>query len=446
MPGYSYFLIASLVVAGAVIAYVGDYIGRLLGHRRATLFGLRPRSTARLVSVFAGMLITVVTIVISVGLSRDVRVAFFQAERLRSENEDLRLTRQQLEAQVEAARGEVGSMSQQRDSVSQQLEGAITQRDQVSNRLAQSRQKLEEVKNRLATVEKQLAGANGRLAAIDKQLAAADAEIKEAQETLESARGDLGKYQEQLKNALEHEAELRSERTKLEGEILDLEGQREGLQREVETLTPYVQGNLAFLVGEEVTREVIPRGLSLEETTAGLGKLLERTDQLAQTKGSQPNHEGRAAVSVRERSGISLAEIIRETADSIMSSPQDMVVRITSASNCLKGQPLVFEIALHRNNFWFPRGQLIVSTTVDSSLDQAEIFQQLSRLLDDAASRVFHSGVLRLERPAYTQELFNAVTEIKDVGGNPTVTVLATEDIWTAGPLALGLKVEGGPF
>jgi hypothetical protein len=83
---------------------------------------------------------------------------------------------------------------------------------------------------------------------------------------------------------------------------------------------------------------------------------------------------------------------------------------------------------------------------VDSSLDQAEMFQQLNRILDDAASRAFRHGVLRTERPPYTQELFNAVTEIKEMGGRPTVAVVAGDDIWTAGPLSLRLKVEGGGF
>lgn len=444
MPGYSFFLIASLVAAGAVIAYLGDYIGRRLGRRRATVFGLRPRQTARLVSVLAGIVISGVTIGISVVVSRDVRVGFFQAERLRTENEDLQLTREALERQVRSTRGELAWVSGQRDSAAQQFERAVAQRDEVSGRLDRARQRLAKAEKRLGSVEKELRAANERRLAVDKQLASAREELRLAREALANASEDLDRYQEQLRKALEQEKELRGEQELLEGGIMRLQEERERLEREVETLTPYVQGNLAFLFGEQIAREVIPHQLSLEGAVARLEGLVAESERLARVKGSQPNGEGRVAVCVRERTGTSLAGIVREVADSIISSSEDMVVLVTSAANGVEGQPLVFELGLYPNYFLFSRGQPIRSMTVDSSLDQAEIFQQLNRLLDDAASTAFRHGVLRSERSPYTQELFNAVTEIKDVGGRPAALVVAAEDIWTAGPLSLALRVEAG--
>src|SRR3954471_22386668 len=58
---------------GGVIAYFADRLGRNLGKKRLSLFGLRPRHTAELLTVAAGALIPVITIVIVMVVSRDVR-------------------------------------------------------------------------------------------------------------------------------------------------------------------------------------------------------------------------------------------------------------------------------------------------------------------------------------------------------------------------------------
>ncbi|MCD6350736.1 MAG: DUF3084 domain-containing protein, partial [Armatimonadetes bacterium] len=43
-----------LPVLGALIAWLGDVIGYRLGRSRRSLFGLRPRTTARVVGVVVG--------------------------------------------------------------------------------------------------------------------------------------------------------------------------------------------------------------------------------------------------------------------------------------------------------------------------------------------------------------------------------------------------------
>ena len=444
MPGYSIFLIASLVTAGALIAYLGDYIGRRLGRRRATVFGLRPRQTARLVSVLAGISISGVTIGISIQVSSDVRAAFFQAETLRRNNEALSHSLETVQSQVDSAQGDLARMSQQRDATAGQLGRAVTQREVVSRRLQTARERLAGAQKRLADAGNRLQAADDRLATIDRQLATVHDELSSARAALANASEDLGRYQQQLDVALQHERELRQERESLEKEITGLQDERERLQKQVVTLTPYVRGKLTFLLGEEVSRHVAPRQLSLSDAIAQVRAIVAETESLAVARGAQANADGRTAICVGEKTGVSLDDIMREVADSIVSSPQDMVVQIKSAANCVEGQPLVFEFGLFMNYLLFSRGQAMRSMQVDSSLDQAEIFQQLGRLLGDAASLAFRHGVLASERPPYSQELFNAVSEIKDMGGRPTTLVLAAQDIWTAGPLALELRVEAG--
>jgi Protein of unknown function (DUF3084) len=63
-----------MLVAGA-IAYIGDRVGHLVGRRRMTLFGLRPRYTSTIFAVGFGMLIALLVIVVVSLVSKEYRQA-----------------------------------------------------------------------------------------------------------------------------------------------------------------------------------------------------------------------------------------------------------------------------------------------------------------------------------------------------------------------------------
>jgi len=72
------FLIPVLIVLSGAIALVGNAVGRNIGRRRLTMFGLRPRYTAQLITVMTGMLITITTLIVVLLISREARVALFR--------------------------------------------------------------------------------------------------------------------------------------------------------------------------------------------------------------------------------------------------------------------------------------------------------------------------------------------------------------------------------
>ncbi|MDR5702736.1 MAG: DUF3084 domain-containing protein [Armatimonadota bacterium] len=95
---FGLFLIPLLLVMSGVIAYIGNLVGRNIGRRRLSIFGLRPRHTAQLITVLSGMLITVFTLVTVLALSESARVALFRLNQLRQEirEQEVRLRRLQV--------------------------------------------------------------------------------------------------------------------------------------------------------------------------------------------------------------------------------------------------------------------------------------------------------------------------------------------------------------
>jgi hypothetical protein len=90
-------LIPVLIALSGAIALVGNAVGRGIGRRRLSLFGLRPRYTAQLVTVVTGMLITLLTLVVMLLISAQARVGLFRLNEVLQETHRLeaQITRQQ---------------------------------------------------------------------------------------------------------------------------------------------------------------------------------------------------------------------------------------------------------------------------------------------------------------------------------------------------------------
>lgn len=81
-------LIPLLIVVSGAVAYIGNMVGRLTGRQRLSIFGLRPRHTAHLITVLTGMIITLISIITLLLASQDARVGLFRLNDLREQIDD----------------------------------------------------------------------------------------------------------------------------------------------------------------------------------------------------------------------------------------------------------------------------------------------------------------------------------------------------------------------
>ncbi|MFA5875899.1 MAG: DUF3084 domain-containing protein, partial [Candidatus Margulisiibacteriota bacterium] len=75
-------IVLLLLVLSGTIAYIGNFLGKSVGKKRLTLFGLRPRYTANFFTVVSGMLIALLTLSSLLIISKDAQTAFFGLEKL----------------------------------------------------------------------------------------------------------------------------------------------------------------------------------------------------------------------------------------------------------------------------------------------------------------------------------------------------------------------------
>lgn len=86
-------LVPILIIISGAVAYIGNLVGRGTGRRRLSIFGLRPRHTAHLITVLTGMIITLISLGSVLLVSQDARVGLFRLNDLREqiENAEARL-------------------------------------------------------------------------------------------------------------------------------------------------------------------------------------------------------------------------------------------------------------------------------------------------------------------------------------------------------------------
>lgn len=107
-------LIPLLILLSGAIALVGNAVGRNIGRRRLSLFGLRPRYTAQIVTVVTGMLITVTTLVVMLLLSDEARVALFRLNEVQQRTERLEAEiKKQEERLTQLALGDIAYLTNQ---------------------------------------------------------------------------------------------------------------------------------------------------------------------------------------------------------------------------------------------------------------------------------------------------------------------------------------------
>ena len=72
-----------LLILGGILSTLGDRLGTKVGKARLSVFKLRPKSTAVLITVFTGSIISAISFATMIVFDRDLRVGLFQLEDIR---------------------------------------------------------------------------------------------------------------------------------------------------------------------------------------------------------------------------------------------------------------------------------------------------------------------------------------------------------------------------
>ncbi|EAU72696.1 DUF3084 domain-containing protein [Synechococcus sp. RS9916] len=188
-------LILILLVLGGVLSTLGDRLGSSVGKARLSLLGLRPRSTAVVITVLTGSLISALSLGLLLLVSRQLRVGLFELNALQ---EKLRISRSELERSREAQAGAARSLSQaQRESEQARLD------------LTTAKAKADALRQTLVPLQKERQRLEAERQRLSRDVQARDAEIQRTENELADVRSRISKGEAELRELEQQRLALR---------------------------------------------------------------------------------------------------------------------------------------------------------------------------------------------------------------------------------------------
>ncbi len=429
-----------MVVFGAGLAYGGDWLGRKLGKQRVTLFGIRPRLTATLITTITGGLTVALTVATLTLMNESFRAWITRGDRILyelRENEarlkSLRQQNEELTAERKALETERNNIQKQLETLQKNLDAQLQLAENLEHKLEESQHKLSQSQKTLASVQKQVDNLSKTRDALQRQIASLNKEIANLQQLQESLREQNDEFTEynirvtrenieleqRNKSLLAENAQLEERNRELQKQNNDLEEQYrilldrnteyrarlEQLERAVQNLVQLADIRLkpvVFHIGEELARTTMPANWSEFRIRRAIQELLNRADQYARQRGAQPHSRERAIFipekRVRLASGQEVIVDEVESLDTIVQNirnyPDSVAVLVVALTNTAEGEPVPVEIRLFRNHKVFSAGQEVARTTIECRGTQDVLSQVLQFLRSTVRQSAIEAGMV----------------------------------------------------
>ncbi len=403
MP-FGILFIVLLMLVGGVAAYWGDRVGMLVGRRRLSVFGLRPKHTSQVIAIGTGVLIVLFTLSTLLVISNSVRQALFGMDEL--QNKVVHLS------------AEVTAYERERLDLEGRNELLRERAEQLELETRGLEQEASELRSERATLQSEVE-------TLRSQVAAAQAEIEIARSQLDELQANLDFFrmmgEEVFNVALDlYEADFAVRAgTVLDRFLIDVTGGPEEILAHLRAALAQTEQNLIDL------------GLGDPRTGIAL-----RLDRYVQFEG--------------ETIQISEEQVLEQVLIALLQgSPRGIDTVIVQVSAVTNARPSEFVYAdftaLVPNRIVFSEGDVIREKTFDPTLPKAEIFDEFMRFARVELSDVARSELLPTSgfygEITYAQA-YDAVDQIARHNGEVLVRAVAARDIWVDGALDLRFEFD----
>lgn len=499
----SFGFLGLVVLLGGFVAYLADGLGRKLGKKRLSLFGLRPRHTATILTIGAGLLIPLMTVLSLSVASSDFRQWLTEGraaiqeskrlagrvreqrleltgltDRLKTANADVVIAQQRLfqadaklksldakvktlESAANVAEAKRAKAQSGLESARKSLEGTLAKLDKVSADLEDIRKASTELQRSFALQQEDLKGAydqnkritdeNLKLEGSNEKLKADisdfEAKLKELNIGIDSARKELTDAQEQASLAKEELTAKTEELSQVRSLLNQASTQFEanlGMSR---------TRPIMFGMNEELIRLSLPSSLIEAEALDAVRKLQIQASSLADSRGASTNPSlGLSAGLFFRTDGdrtITIDEQEKAIASALAGQNQEVLLVGYSALNAFQGEFVALVIKPYRNPTVFKLGEAIVEGRIDGSQADTTIYSQLTSLLSENLTKAaLAKGMIPRQNAeggfgqVTADKIFELVRQISTVGRTVRVTVVAAENTRAGDSLRVDFRLR----
>ena len=373
-----YILVFVILVLGGVIATVSDRLGTKVGKARLSLFKLRPRDTAVVVTVMAGSILSAMTLGILFATSKPLRTGVFRIDeiqkRLSNARRELNQATQEknrVETELGQARHAQAQAKANLEEINRSLQAANAEQAQTQTKLNSLRTQLNSVEAAKSKTEKQLSEVEAAKSQTESQLLSVEAaksqtesQLKIVQTARATTKSQLDRTESQLKT-------VSAQKTNLGSEIVQLQGERQQLieQRErVKTQIALRDKEIAKREGEIAKRD--------KEIASRNELIAQRDKEIAQRAQNLAD---------RDRAIVDRDKVIGER-EALLETLAEQQTQLEKQQALLQQQMQVLERdfqAIREGNVAIRRGQILAAGVV-GIVDPALASRAIDRLLQEA--------------------------------------------------------------
>ncbi len=398
---YGVLLIVVLIITGGAIAFIGDRLGTKIGKKRLSLFGLRPRHTSVVITIFTGICITTLTFGVMAAASQNVRTALFGMEQL---NRTMRETRESLnQAQAD-------------------LQQAQVEQQQTDEALAKSKDDVEKLKGQQAELEEKSA----RLQEGNRLLEAAKLDLLHRNDVLAAENSTLGAQNDLLtgtnKKLMENNSLLEQHAQSLRDGLITIR-----------------EGDIVYQAGEVIASGVVRGGRTQFEVDNDLRALAELANRNVSEKLGEDKSDQDIWIYQPE-----YAEAVKTIAD----SRNDMVVRIVAAGNLVRGEAIRTTLELYKNSTVYEDKEFILAKPyLLTGKSDSEPEQVVMDFLNEVNRAVTAKGILPDPIRGTVgviegAQFYDIVGALRGKHGSWILSAYANGATDAIGPLRLKIRVE----
>ena len=366
----AWLLILALLVLGGVLSTLGDRLGSMVGKARLSLFNLRPRKTAVVITALTGSLISALSLGLMLLVSERLRVGLFQLDQI----------------QAKVREGRVALARSQQDLQANRLELAqnrieLLRSRQERNRAEQGRQQA--LRSRSLAIESKRVVA-GQLAAAQQRVGS----LRQELQPLQNQRQRLERERDRLSHDIKgRDAEIRRTEAELAAvrrSISAGEKELKGLETKVIALR---RGDVVIASGQPLATAKVKLGRG-EDAKAVIDALMQRANQTAfgmLLPGQKP-----------DRQILLVPRIDVEKLEQFLQRNGTWVVSIRSAANVLRGENRVLAFPdLRPNRQVVRQGESLARTVLEADVrSPEEIRSRMNLLLAASFARAQRQGTL----------------------------------------------------
>lgn len=417
----AWLLILALLVLGGVLSTLGDRLGSMVGKARLSLFNLRPRKTAVVITALTGSLISALSLGLMLLVSERLRVGLFQLDQIQDKvregrvalarsQQDLQTNRLELaknRVELLRSRQERNRAEQGRQQALQSRSLAIASKRVVADQLAAAQQRVGSLRQELQPLQKQRQQLERERDRLSRDVKGRDAEIRRTEAELARVRRSIAAGQQELK----------------------------GLETKVIALR---RGDVVIASGQPLATAKVKlrRG---EEAKAVIDTLMQRANQTAfglLLPGQKP-----------DRQILLVPRIDVEKLEQYLQRSGTWVVSIRSAANVLRGENRVLAFPdLRPNRQVVRQGESLARTVLEADVrSPEEIRSRMNLLLAASFARAQRQGTL-VDGLQFDVTAFNSLgraLSARPQGLQATLEAVAVVAADTPDPIVVELRWVG---